>query len=893
VGSIPGVPGYTFHLIPHTHWDREWYLPESVFLARLVPTLDDLIDHLQVESESTFLLDGQTVLLEDYLRVRPDREPQVRELVRAGRLQIGPWYILADELIPSGESLLRNLLAGQADAERLGGPNEVLYSPDAFGHPAIWPQLASEFGMRYGVLWRGLGGRAGQGRDLYRWRAPDGREILLYHLPPDGYEIGAALPVSEPDLSRAWTRIRAALVPRAATRQVAVFVGADHHAAHPDIGALRARLGELEPESEFRISRLCDFFSAAAAEATGLPVISGELRWSYNYTWTLQGVHGTRASLKRRHALAELYLERTAEPLATLALATRAIDRRATLRHAWRTLLQSQFHDSIAGTTSDPVARRVELRIEDARLVGAEVARTSLNSVIGNDPDLARSDSAATAPRLVLWNPAARRRRGVVIADLTWFRRDVLVGPPGGRVARVEPGARPFHLTGSDGTIEVQPMGMRAGYERLDARRHYPDQDEVDRVRVAFRAPELGGLGFAALGRDEGALSDAGEEGAWIRGRSMGNELIEVTIGPGGRLRLQDRVHGQTYAGVLALESSGDAGDTYTYCPPARDRVVRSRGPVRIRPLARGPLVVALEAAWRMPAGRRGAGAGMVNVRLVASIHAGSRAVRCTLEIQNQGEYHRLRARISTSVAGVSARAGSQFGTVPRAPQRVDARLYPLETPVAAAPAQRWVAVAQRTRGLALLAPGFFEYELGPRGDLSLTLLRAIGALSRGDLPARPGHAGWPVATPGAQSRGCDRLQLAIAPVTQAEIDDGTTVPELWEDVFLPVQGIWLRQATPLALPPIDIRLEGTGLVFSALKPAEAGAAVVLRCYNAGAEASAGTWHFGVPVRSAHRARADERQLHEIRLGEGGRFVPFHAAPHEIVTIMVALGRPD
>ncbi|MDQ3222012.1 MAG: hypothetical protein M3Q75_00815, partial [Gemmatimonadota bacterium] len=150
---------------------------------------------------------------------------------------------------------------------------DVLYSPDAFGHPAAWPTLAVEFGMRYGVIWRGLGGEAGQERDLYRWRGPDGREILLYHLPPDGYEAGAGLPADAERLPMAWGRVRSMLVPRASTRHIAVFIGADHHAAHPAVGRLRSLLQQIEPTSEFRISRLQDFFAAAAAEATAVPVI--------------------------------------------------------------------------------------------------------------------------------------------------------------------------------------------------------------------------------------------------------------------------------------------------------------------------------------------------------------------------------------------------------------------------------------------------------------------------------------------------------------------------------------------------------------------------------------------------------------------------------------------
>src|SRR5205823_10226880 len=121
------------------------------------------------------LLDGQTVLVEDYLRARPERENDVRALVKTGRLQIGPWYVLADELIPSGESLIRNLLFGAADSDRLGGRLDVLYSPDAFGHPKILPSLAREFGIKFGVLWRGRGGgggggEPGQDHDLYEWR---------------------------------------------------------------------------------------------------------------------------------------------------------------------------------------------------------------------------------------------------------------------------------------------------------------------------------------------------------------------------------------------------------------------------------------------------------------------------------------------------------------------------------------------------------------------------------------------------------------------------------------------------------------------------------------------------------------------------------------------------
>lgn len=882
------MAGLTVHLIPHTHWDREWYLPRAAFVARLVPALDDLLDRLDASPEfRSFFLDGQTVLLEDYLRIRPDQRARVNGLVRAGRLQVGPWYVLADEFVPSGESLVRNLLLGRADAERLGGRTDVLYSPDAFGHPAVWPALAAEFGIGHGVLWRGLGGEPGQAGDLFRWVAPDGRSVLLHHLPPDGYEAGSGLTEDPGRLRQVWHSLKPVLLGRATTRHLAVPVGADHHAAPAAIGRVRDLLAALEPEAEVRVSRYDEYFRAAEAEANGVPLLRGELRWSYGYTWTLQGVHGTRAPLKRRHADAELLLERIAEPLAALALVRGGPDHRPLLRDAWRTLVRSQFHDSIGGCTSDPVARRVALRLEDAADSAREIARATLDGLIANDPDRARDHPEVAAPRLVLWNPAARARGGsVVVADLTWFRRDVLVGPPGGRESRRGDGARPVALLGPDGPIPLQPLARWTAHERLDAPRHYPDQDEVDVVRVAFRSPIVPGLGVTTLEPSERHRPpEPAGPGVRAGARSLDNALLALTVGRDGTVTLADRRTGLLYPSLLGLESAGDAGDTYTWAPRPRDRLRRLRGPVTVRAVARGPLVAALEVRGRLVCAT-----GAVDVRLVLALHADSPVLRCSLVLDNRATDHRLRLRIPTGVAEAPATAGGPFGPLERPAPPGDAAapgIYPREAPVTTAPAQRYVAVAGVARGLAVLAPGFFEYEHGTGGDLRVTLLRAVGQLSRADLPTRPGHAGWPVATPEAQCQGLDRLQLAVVPVTAADVRSGTALPELWEDVFLPPRARWLRQATALADPAVDIRLDGPGLVFSAAKPPEEGEGLILRCWNATGATVSGTWRVGIPLRRAAVLRADERGARELPLSPDGRSVRFEAGARALVTLLI------
>jgi alpha-mannosidase len=162
-----------------------------------------------------------------------------------------------------------------------------------------------------------------------------------------------------------------------------------------------------------------------------------------------------------------------------------------------------------------------------------------------------------------------------------------------------------------------------------------------------------------------------------------------------------------------------------------------------------------------------------------------------------------------------------------------------------------------------------------------------VGQLSREDLSTRPGNAGWPTATPGAQCIGRERLQLALAPVSAEDIERAAPLTALWEDAFVPPRAIWLRQATELDPPATAVRLEGEGLVFSSLKPAADGDGIVFRCYNATGSAVAGRVVFATPVTAAARVRADESEPESLPIGENGSSLDFTAGPHEIVTLLL------
>ena len=777
----------TFHLIPHTHWDREWYLTHAGFQGRLAPVLDEVLEQLEADPEARFLLDGQTELLEDYLAIRPEHQARLAALVERGELEIGPWYVLSDVLIPSAESMRRNLEEGTRDAARFGRRLDVLYSPDAFGHPAALPALAAEFGMRWAVIRRGMGRPGGVDRDLYRWESPDGSSVLVYHLPAGGYDLAIDLAESRDDLQRVWTPIRDQLVKRAVTDQIAVFLGADHHAMVRDVGGLRARIQRMEPGHQVRVSGLTEFFEAVERARPDAPFVSGELRRIDGHAWVLQGVHSTRSRMKRRFSKVELVLGRIAEPLATLSRSHGGDDRVGLLRLAWRTLLQSQFHDTLAGTTSDDVQREQDLRLDSVEALSREIASGSLRELVGQDSDRVRENPQQTTPTLVLWNPTERSRSGICMAELTFFRKDVLVGPPGGRRARMGKGYQPFVLETAAGEIlPVQLLGIRQDQERLDAMRHYPDQDEVDRVWVAFQAPKVAGLGVSGL--EPRLMSRLPRDmGLEVGDGFLANRLVEVRIGPTGTITLTDKRSGERYPGLCVLEDEPDGGDTYTFSRGAAAKL-NGGSPSSSRTLATGPLVGAVETRWSM----RSAGRGEIGIRLVAALFADSPVLRLRFDIDNGAIDHRLRVWFPVG-AGDSAIAGTAFGSERRPPVAEDRHRNAIEQSAPTTPAQRYVAAGDESRGLLVLAPGFFEYEWTARRDLVVTLLRSVGELSRANLAERPGHAGWPQATPLAQEPGSHTIELSLAPAGADERSRPERLERLWEDQFLPLQAAFLR----------------------------------------------------------------------------------------------------
>jgi alpha-mannosidase len=369
---VPEVGDFRYLVVAHTHWDREWYLPFEQFRLRLGSVLDGVLETLERDASfHSFTLDGQAIVLEDYVDVRPDNEPRLRALLAAGRLEAGPWYVLPDEILVGAESLVRNLLLGRRVCRRFGvEPSAAGYEPDSFGHPAQLPQVLAGFGLDTFLFSRGLGDELDDVGVVFQWRA-GGSEVTACQFLPH-YDNFARL-TWYGDAAERVTGIVGRfgeLLERAGQETILLADGSDHLPIEPELPEICTALAERFG-TEFRIGRYSEF----APRNDALPVHEGELAGSRLQN-LLRGVNSARIYLKQANERAERRLL-SVETVAALHALGGAAYPAEDLRLAWRDLLRNHPHDSICGCSCDEVHRDMLVRYEQLDRTVDVVERTA------------------------------------------------------------------------------------------------------------------------------------------------------------------------------------------------------------------------------------------------------------------------------------------------------------------------------------------------------------------------------------------------------------------------------------------------------------------------------------------------------------------------------------
>ena len=425
-------PTYTAIVLSETHWDRAWYMPFQEYRIRLVRLIDRLIALLDRDPTfHSFMLDGQMVILEDYLHIRPNRQPDLKRLVEAGKLFVGPWYVLADEFLVSPEALIRNLQLGLEMASQYGRPMLEGYTPDSFGHIAQLPQILRGFGIESCIFWRGFGDEADTLGNEFIWDGLDGSSVLAVHL-RDGYHNIANLgyPNRGSDRSAmvldealALKQLQAAvdlLKPTAQTRYLLLLDGVDHAEANADIPRLIA-LGNEKLEDVEIVHGTLPAYIAHLREEIGrreLPSFCGEFNRG-KYAHVLQSVYSTRIYLKQANDRAQTLLESYVEPFCALAWGLGHDHPTALLQEGWRLLLKNHPHDDICGCSVDAVHREDMQRFAEVEQIGRVLARDAFRQIMAHLP----RDQWQGEP-IVVFNPTSWQHHDWIELTLNFHQNE-------------------------------------------------------------------------------------------------------------------------------------------------------------------------------------------------------------------------------------------------------------------------------------------------------------------------------------------------------------------------------------------------------------------------------------------------------------------------------------
>ena len=860
----------TLHIISHTHWDREWYLTFQQFRLKLIHLIDKLLDILDTDPEfKYFMLDGQTIVLDDYLLMRPENEEKLRRHIQAGRILIGPWHILPDMFLVSPEAHIRNLLQGAHTSRRFGPKMSIGYIPDPFGHPGQVPQILNGFGIQAAALWRGL---SDQPAELW-WQSPDGSKVLLAYL-RDSYSNGANLPVHNPELFAEQAAVAGnSLSAHSGVHDHLIMLGTDHMEPSPRTSAAIAHANASLPDTQVVHSTLPKYIESIQAQIKNLGqtilTVHGELR-ACDRSPLLPGVQSTRMWIKQRNQHSQTLLEKWAEPFSVFAetmiprqgklttpaeIASDRIRNVSPIIHqAWRLLMENHPHDSICGCSIDQVHDEMKPRFDQVDQIGEEITRQALQA-ISRAVDTRAGD---TFSAIVLFNPHGASRRDVVevalnipetIADFELLDADNTIIPHEfigassqelanlmlpksslrntigaineGRVAGAAIVSVKVTRQGATGIIAAvldekgQPNIPEWQQAEADIARYEADPSVThfhiithtpQSSKIRFVSPQIPALGWHTL-RVRALPAPPSSPAATIHpllkpflplvlrfaqtplgGKLLArlgtgdkakppyvieNEYFRVEANPDATLSVTDKRTNTIYCGSNRFVDGGDAGDEYNYSPPQNDSAFTPK--LAAVKVFRHRLIPSLEIRAVLTVPERGSpdrksrSKAMVALPITSRIALAPGVPRIDIqtEVDNTARDHRLRVHFPAPFSVTEADHDGHFEVV-RRPIGVPASTEKwVEQPRPETHQGAFTDISNGKIGLTIANRGLPEVEALNRHDhseIALTLLRAVGWLSRDDMAARQGHAGPGFETPGGQVQGKSVFNYSIIP---------------------------------------------------------------------------------------------------------------------------------
>ena len=782
----------TVHIISHSHWDREWYQSFESHRMKLIELVDNILDKVENDPEfGGFFLDGQVIAIDDYLEIRPEKRAQVEKCIREGKVQTGPWYILQDEFLTSGEACVRNLQVGMQEAEQYGAVGNVGYFPDAFGNAGQMPQVLKQAGMDAVVFGRGVkpigpnnevtGGQYESTYSEMMWASPDGTKLpgILF---ANWYNNGVEIPVDEAEAKVYWDKKLADARKFAATHQLLMMNGCDHQPLQKNITEAIRVARKLYPDVEFIHSDFKKYVEAMEKEISeNFSTVKGELTsQETDGRWTLANTASSWIGLKQDNRAGETALERKAEPAAAMADVMGKAYPEDQMIYSWKKLMQNHPHDSICGCSVDEVNEEMKTRFAKSRQVADAIYDESVEYLTNKVNTAALPGDGEKIP-FVVWNTSGETKSQVVEKELHLFRDyNLFVWDSYEAAEKVEFPA--MVLRDADGNVvpaKIADAGVAFGYDLPDDRFRQPYM--AKKVLVTFEA-EVPALGYrtyyletAEQAQDVDVVS--ADENV------LENDAVKVVVNADGSYNLLDKKTGRMYENLGFYEDTGDMGNEYIYIQDSGKQVVSTKGmKAEISCVEKNAFRTVVEICHKMmvPSGmgeellrqremcidpytrvaNRSSELVEMDVKTVLTLEKSAKGLRVATTICNQAKDHRVRVIRPTGLDTSMHMADSAFEVVRRNNRHNDT----WTNPCGCERQQCFVAMEDAKGGLLVANRGLYEYEiLEDQGNaVAVTLLRCVAEM--GDWGYFP--------TPKAQQIGTFCLEFEVVPFAAGETGD-------------------------------------------------------------------------------------------------------------------------
>lgn len=751
------------HVIPHSHWDREWYFTTSRSKVYLMKDLGDVLNTLENDPEfKYFMVDAQGSLLDDYIKWRPQDKERISKLVNDGRLVIGPWYTQTDQLVISGESIVRNMYYGMKRCESFGKYMNVGYVPDSFGQSGNMPQIYRQFGIEDTLFWRGVSDDMVKHTD-YNWRGDDGSVVFTTQI-PFGYYIGGNIPEEPEENEEFWQKeCLEKAGGRSATRHIYFPNGFDQAPVRTNLPQLVKERNEKDPENEYVISCIEDYIKDVKSENPELEEVQGELVIA-KHMRIHKSIFSSRSDLKVMNTQIQNYVTNVMEPLLTISYNLGNEYPHEAVAEIWKLLFENAAHDSIGSCISDTANEDVYVRYKQARDIAVNLVEIHSRLIATN----VKNDADMTFTAI---NTLPQKRKDTVI---------VKTYVPGGKFAIIDEKGNDVDYTiikSRDLTDYVLSQTIM-----LDPSRKFYVPDQVLEVTMAIKANDVPALGYVQYSID--TQKDSHKETA--DKKVLENKYYTIEVEENGSLTIVDKANNVTYKNQGILVENGDDGDSFNYSPPRKDMEVFSNESKCTVKISGSDIYDQAEIHFDMvvPADLDERAEGKVSVTMLVdmtvALRKDSKVIDFNVKVDNKGLSHRLCVLFDSQIVSAFNYADQQFGLIKRPNYyEKEMKLYMesmnnktekkagiqelanwandqstwQEPPISIEPTQSYVSLTDGKTGIAVIPQGVREYEVLDDSKIRLTLFRTYGFMGKENLIYRPGRASGEriIETPAAQ----------------------------------------------------------------------------------------------------------------------------------------------